>query len=128
MSSDALYTSCIDDTLKLYSQLPGAIAYMYLFAYKGSNSLVNVLVDNSQTIFDTGVCHGDELFYLFDLKISSHRLSSRKDMQIRERILTLWTDFAKHGSEHRFHWSFISILLSWSIIQFNYKLWNATLY
>ncbi|CAG2103189.1 unnamed protein product [Medioppia subpectinata] len=97
MSSDALYTSCIDETLKVYSQIPDAIAYQYLFAYKGRNSLVNVLMDNSMTLFETGVGHGDELFYLFDLKITSQRWFSRKDIQTRERVLTLWTDFAKHG-------------------------------
>ncbi len=97
MSSDALYTGCIDETLKFYSQHSDAPTYMYLFAYKGQNSLVNLLLDSSQTLFDTGVCHGDELFYLFDLKISSKRLLYNKDAQIRERMLTLWTDFAKYG-------------------------------
>ncbi|XP_054168154.1 cholinesterase 2-like [Oppia nitens] len=102
MSSDALYTSCIDQTLKLYSKVPETPVYMYLFAYKGANSLVNILVDNSKTMFETGVCHGDELFYLFDLKMSSQRWTFSKDMQIRERLLTLWTDFAKHGYSPQF--------------------------
>ena len=97
MTSDALYTGCVDQTLKFYSQHKDATTYMYLFSYKGRHSLVNLLIDSSQTLFDTGVCHGDELFYLFDLKVTSLGRPNRKDKQIRERFLTLWTDFAKYG-------------------------------
>ncbi|RWS19637.1 neuroligin-2-like protein, partial [Leptotrombidium deliense] len=75
----------------------GAPVYMYLFDYQGSNSMVKLLINNAPTLFDTGVCHGDELFHIFDLKIGRLRNPSFTDNQVSQRMLTLWTDFAKYG-------------------------------
>ena len=96
MTTDSLYVSCVDETIKLYAQTR-APAYMYTFEYKGENSMVNLLVNNQPTYFDTGVCHGDELFLLFNLRINGMREPSLDDRRVGNRILTLWTDFAKHG-------------------------------
>lgn len=96
MSSDALYVSCMDEMVKLYWQNSLPI-YMYTFEHKGENSMVNLLINNSPTLFDPGVCHGDELFHLFDMKISGLRVPSYEDNQVTQKILTLWTDFAKYG-------------------------------
>lgn len=96
MSSDALYWGCIDETIKLYAQQRGQV-FMYSFEHKGENSMVNLLVNNRPTLFDTGVCHGDELFYLFNLRINGMRNPSFDDEKVGDRILTLWTDFGKYG-------------------------------
>lgn len=96
MSSDALYVSCVDETAKLYTQARGPV-YMYSFEFKGENSMVKLLVNNAPTLFDTGVCHGDELFHLFNLRINGLREPSFADRKVGDRMLTLWTDFAKHG-------------------------------
>lgn len=96
MSSDALYLSCIDETLRLYSK-HSVPSFMYLFAYRGHNSLVDLLIGNEPTLFNTGVCHGDELFYLFDLNIEGKKIPFPSDVRVEQRLLTLWTDFAKFG-------------------------------
>lgn len=98
MSSDALYNSCVDETIKLYWQSRAPV-YQYVFEYKGENSMVNLLVNNNPTLFSTGVCHGDELFYLFNLRIVGLRPPSYQDNMVSNRLVTLWTDFAKVSNE-----------------------------
>ena len=96
MTSDALYSSCIDETVKLYWRSRAPV-YQYVFEYRGQNSMVNLLVNNNPTLFPTGVCHGDELFYLFNLRILGLQQPSYKDNLVSNRLVTLWTDFAKYG-------------------------------
>lgn len=96
MTSDALYNSCVDETIKLY-WLSRAPVYQYVFEYRGENSMVNLLVNNNPVFFPTGVCHGDELFYLFNLRIVGLRPPSFQDNLVSSRLVTLWTDFAKYG-------------------------------
>lgn len=96
MSSDALYNSCIDETVKLYWQSRAPV-FQYVFEYKGQNSMVNLLVNNNPTRFPTGVCHGDELFHLFNLRIMGLQPPSYQDNIVSNRLVTLWTDFAKYG-------------------------------
>ncbi|XP_053207980.1 acetylcholinesterase-like isoform X2 [Panonychus citri] len=96
MSTDALYSSCIDETAK---SLWGAAipVYVYLFDYKGENSMIKILLNNSPTVIDTGVCHGDELFYLFNLEMDKTKTPSFQDTRTSQRLITLWTDFATYG-------------------------------
>ncbi|KAH9413589.1 Carboxylesterase 5A [Dermatophagoides pteronyssinus] len=137
MSTDALYGSCIDETLRLYSaaatssnqnlnamnhflSLPFTnITYKYVFGYRGRNSMLNLILQdnhrqqigyndkglmwwpsNNNQEFDptsVAVCHGDELFYLFNLKFSTRKPQDNRDALVQRRLLLLWTDFAKHG-------------------------------
>ena len=90
MSSDALYGSCIDETLK-YLRLYDFPLYFYHFEFEGSRSMVNILMNSQRLLYRTGVCHGDELFYLF------HPVSGSRELAMEDRMTTLWTDFAKHG-------------------------------
>ena len=96
MSSDALYNSCVDETIKLYWRSRAPV-YQYVFEYKGENSMVNLLVNNAPTLFPTGTCHGDELFHLFNLRIIGLRPPSYQDNKVSNKLVTLWTDFAKYG-------------------------------
>lgn len=100
MTTDALYVSCADETLKLLAQSRAPV-YQYAFEHRGQNSMVNLLVNNVPTYYPTGVCHGDELFYLFNLRISGLREMSLEDVRVENRLLTLWTDFAKYGQAPR---------------------------
>ncbi|KAI1292264.1 Venom carboxylesterase-6 [Halotydeus destructor] len=96
MTGDALYNSCVDETVNLYGRTRAPV-YRYVFEHKGQNSMVNLLVNNEPTLYKTGVCHGDELFYLFNLRISGMKNPSEEDMKVENKMLTLWTDFAKNG-------------------------------
>lgn len=65
--------------------------------FKGKSFRCHPVNGKANLFHQTGVCHGDELFYLFDLQIKGNIPQSFADMRIGERILTLWTDFAKYG-------------------------------
>lgn len=69
----------------------------YYFEYKGENSMVNLLLNGHPTLLDTGVCHGDELFYLFNLEIDRMKKESFRDQRMTQRMTTLWTDFATYS-------------------------------
>ena len=43
-----------------------------------------------------GVCHGDDLIYLFDVDFVNGTLSEA-DAAVRELMTTLWTNFARNG-------------------------------
>lgn len=60
--------------------------------------MVNLLINNVPTLFNTGVCHGDDLFSIFNLRISGLKPPSFNDNKVSNRMVTLWTDFAKYGS------------------------------
>jgi carboxylesterase type B len=102
MSSDVLYNSCVDETVKVYWSTQAPV-YQYLFHYKGSNSMVSLLMNSPShsRLWDTGVCHGDDLFLLFNMRILGLREENNRDRRISERMTTLWTDFAKTGSSPR---------------------------
>lgn len=96
-------------------RLPFAnITYKYIFGYRGRNSMFGLILSNqhstrhnrynSQSTYGdlaravtTSVCHGDELFYLFNLKFNTRRPEDARDQRMKRRMLILWTDFAKHG-------------------------------
>lgn len=146
MSTDALYGSCIDETLRLYSTatindknrelLPFAnMTYKYLFGYRGKNSMLNLILNGNHltnaNVKPTGrfnynpgdyfyptnnneyrnlmnaACHGDELFYLFNLKFTTKKPFDNRDAFVQRNLLHLWTDFAKYGYDLiKFHYLF----------------------
>ena len=59
--------------------------------------MVNLLINNVPTLFNTGVCHGDDLFSIFNLRINGLKQHSFTDNKVSNRMVTLWTDFAKYG-------------------------------
>lgn len=59
--------------------------------------MVNLLINNVPTLFNTGVCHGDDLFSIFNLRINGLKQPSFTDNKVSNRMVTLWTDFAKYG-------------------------------
>lgn len=111
MSTDGAYGNCIDETAKLYAR-SGGLVYFYSYEYRGSNSMLDLLVDLQNEVnvqakqslnrmstapwfeFDKGVCHGDELFLLISLKTGNLRPYSERDLITQKRLITLWTEFA----------------------------------
>lgn len=96
MSTDSLYVSCVDETLKRFAK-NGAKAFMYSFEYRGTNSMIYLLKKHRSPLLDTVVCHGDELLYLFYLKFKNFKPFSHDDEIMSKRLVTLWTSFAKFG-------------------------------
>lgn len=92
----------------------GAKVYTYEFAYNGSMTLCDVFRLTPIKLFvnyfgrhigtalyqkDLGVCHGDDLFYLFPFALVGFpkSLRSRADKLTSQRFLTILTNFAARG-------------------------------
>lgn len=94
------------------------ITYKYLYSHRGRNSMLSLILSGNhhnrgsfnrnfalpQSIaadfghaVNAAVCHGDELFHLFTLKFASRKPEDNRDLQVQRLMLSLWTDFAKHG-------------------------------
>ena len=63
--------------------------YQYILTYQGQYSITNIY--GLPTI---GVCHGDDLIYVFD---SLTPPLNDKDQFVSNLMTTAWTNFAKYG-------------------------------
>ncbi|CAK1551415.1 unnamed protein product [Leptosia nina] len=70
-----------------------APVYNYLFDYSGGR---NFLKFRSARGSESGACHGDELFYMFNAKVLPFRVS-RDDQMVIDQLTTMWSNFAKYG-------------------------------
>ncbi|XP_023941603.1 esterase FE4 [Bicyclus anynana] len=77
----------------MYAQTTDQPIYYYLFKYNG---YINMAKFISGFVFKEGASHGDELMYMF--KPYTFPLPTRYfEMKMVERMVTLWTNFAKYG-------------------------------
>ena len=89
----------------------GRIVFKYLFAYRGSSSLADIAMSSmwsSMTAFmrgllripgeASGVCHGDELLYLFQVIPILQLLPTASDQAVSRSMVSWWANFAR---EHR---------------------------
>ena len=69
-------------------------AYQYKISYKGKYSFMDFYgVDASKL----GVCHADELFYLFQPCYEVYVELPENDLVLSQELLSYWTNFAKFG-------------------------------
>lgn len=93
----------------------GVRVYSYLFSYQGSMTLVDIFrLPFMKMILNfsgrhmgaklyqkkLGVCHGDDLFYLFPFNMSGfpNPLKTNSDRLTSSLMLSLWTNMAKFGN------------------------------
>ena len=89
----------------------GRQVYKYLFEYRGSSSLADLAMGSiwSSTMAfmrgllrlpgeASGVCHGDELLYLFQITPILHLLPTTSDQAVSRSMVSWWANFAK---DHR---------------------------
>ena len=73
--------------------------YQYILTYQGQYSITNIY--GLPTI---GVCHGDDLIYVFD-----NPPLNDNDQFVRDLMTTAWTNFAKYGDptppDSEFEWT-----------------------
>lgn len=73
-------------------------AYLFNFGYRGTFSMTNVTTGSNENI---GVCHTDEMNYLFPSYPEDFGLKSanytKKDESIIDIMVDLWTSFAING-------------------------------
>lgn len=76
----------------MYARTTDQPMYFYLFKYNGYINMAKVI---SGFMFKEGASHGDELIYMF--KPYSFPLPTRYfEMEMIERMVTMWTNFAKY--------------------------------
>ena len=70
--------------------------FSYILTYQGNYSFTNYF--GIETI---GVCHGDDIVYLFEPCVSTipgHPILDETDSAVRNTMVTAWTNFAKTGN------------------------------
>lgn len=68
--------------------------YFYRFNFDGALGLYKRLMGLSRQ----GVCHGDELGYLFHFGFFNLNLDFQSiEILVKRRMVTMWTNFAKYG-------------------------------
>ncbi|KAK5647000.1 hypothetical protein RI129_005464 [Pyrocoelia pectoralis] len=94
---DAMYLVSANYASDLHSMNFKHPVYYYVFGYKGSESHCNLLEDNLKDNY--GVCHSDDLLYLFNSKeLFSELVRHESDSEVAELMTKLWTNFAKYGN------------------------------
>lgn len=82
-----IYTSCV------YIQKYNSSVYLYEFAYDGNlNKLKKKLKINRK-----GACHADDTGYLMNSELLQSEKLTKTDELVKERLLLMWTNFAKIG-------------------------------
>ncbi|KAF2893771.1 hypothetical protein ILUMI_12400, partial [Ignelater luminosus] len=72
--------------------------WFYNFNYRGEYTYGDLYAATTENInFTWGVCHTDDLLYLFTSPKLFPPLKSEKDVQMSEIMIQMWTDFAIKG-------------------------------
>lgn len=97
MYSDAWFTHAADSSVHDYLEKQSSPVYYYYMAYRGSASFSIIFGDPDN---DYGVCHADELQYLFPVgeQLFKDIPLSDKDNKMIDTITKLWVNFATTGN------------------------------
>ncbi|XP_075213384.1 juvenile hormone esterase-like isoform X2 [Lycorma delicatula] len=93
MYTDSWFTQCTTSIIRTHE----GPAYLYLFDYRGLHSVTDKFSGGNK---DYGVCHGDEVQYLFPAKlyIPNRGSFTGKEKKMLDEMVTLWTNFVIHGN------------------------------
>lgn len=96
MYTDAWLFSRLFNSLNDYLNSLSSSMFFYKFEYEGSTTLSVLFGDKFKKY---GVCHGDELQYLFPIgeQIFRDIPLSEKDNRMIDLMTNLWFNFAKTG-------------------------------
>nr|ASM90852.1 putative juvenile hormone esterase 1 [Colaphellus bowringi] len=95
--TDGWFLKGVDDTVRLQHKYYKSPVYYYLFGYRGSASMTKIFNGGDK---DYGVCHADDLQYLFPIGdgLFPDVTPSEDDKRIAKLLTTLWANFAKTGN------------------------------
>jgi len=89
-----MFLQGIRKTARNHAKYGNAPVYMYRFSFDGSLGLYKRMLG----IPRPGVCHGDELGYLFKFGFFNLSLDPKSmEVQVKNRMVRMWTNFAKYG-------------------------------
>ncbi|XP_037027605.1 venom carboxylesterase-6 isoform X2 [Bradysia coprophila] len=92
--TDTMFIRGIVDGARLHS-VGNVTTFLYRFGFDGTLGLYKRLMGISRP----GVCHGDELGYLFHFGFFNLSLEpSSPEIQVKKRMVSMWTNFAKYGN------------------------------
>ncbi|XP_017084128.1 juvenile hormone esterase isoform X2 [Drosophila eugracilis] len=93
--TDLMFLQGIRRTARNHAKFGNAPVYMYRFSFDGALGLYKRMLG----IPRPGVCHGDELGYLFKFGFFNLSLDPKSmEVQVKNRMVRMWTNFAKYGT------------------------------
>jgi len=93
--TDAQFKFPTDRTIKHIAGTSTEPIYYYNFSYEGAFNVVKTLLLLGS---HAGVCHADDIFYLFTTGIPIPVWPNSHALTIRRRYIRLFTNFAKYGN------------------------------
>ncbi|XP_062123792.1 juvenile hormone esterase isoform X2 [Drosophila sulfurigaster albostrigata] len=93
--TDLMFLQGIRRTARNHAKFGNAPVYMYRFSFDGALGLYKRMLG----IPRPGVCHGDEMGYLFKFGFFNLSLDPKSmEVQVKNRMVRMWTNFAKYGT------------------------------
>uniref|UniRef100_A0A1B0D937 Carboxylesterase type B domain-containing protein n=1 Tax=Phlebotomus papatasi TaxID=29031 RepID=A0A1B0D937_PHLPP len=99
--SDAWFVAGFDEYLRIrLTKSKGkrvGPTFVYLFAHKGSASFTEIFKGGRENYY--GVCHAEELQYLFPIgkELFISAIPTENDIKMRKLMTSLWVNFARTG-------------------------------
>jgi len=94
--TDGYFASPQNAAVNLHTKYSKQPVYYFLFGYRGTKSFTPFFGDSSH---DYGVCHQDELLYLFSTELfGEFKPNESAEKEMIDVMTTLWTNFAKTGN------------------------------
>lgn len=92
--TDEMFVRGIANTAKMHAKFSSNSTFVYRFAYDGALGLYKRLLNVNRP----GICHGDELGYLFYFGIFNVNLDpTSSEITTKKRMVKMWTNFVKFG-------------------------------
>ncbi|KAF7269615.1 hypothetical protein GWI33_017341 [Rhynchophorus ferrugineus] len=97
MYTDGWFLNCADEAVRLHKNHTQHPVYYYLFSHRGSASFTEIFGGGEE---DYGVCHADDLQYLFPVGdgLFPERTPSESDKRVAKIFTTLFANFAYTGN------------------------------
>ncbi|KAL4717828.1 hypothetical protein ACJJTC_000977 [Scirpophaga incertulas] len=94
MYTDSYFAYPMVEAVEKVMKSSKSSVFLYELIYRATNSFSQIFGDPEGNY---GVCHADELMYLFPIRFLNKPISE-KDLEIGQLIRTMWTNFAKSGN------------------------------
>ncbi|XP_059062290.1 juvenile hormone esterase-like [Achroia grisella] len=95
--TDSFFAYPAIEAIELTFNYTKSPVFLYHLTYKAVNSFSQIFGYGNQ---DTGVCHADDLMYLFPIHFLSKEPSTN-DVEMSKLIITMWTNFATSGDPNK---------------------------
>ncbi|XP_013097162.2 juvenile hormone esterase isoform X1 [Stomoxys calcitrans] len=93
--TDLMFVHGIMRTVRNHAKYSNMPVYMYRFSFDGALGLYKRMLGLQRP----GVCHGDELGYLFKFGFFNLSLDPKSmEVLVKNRMVRMWTNFAKYGN------------------------------